>query len=520
MWVVFPLVCGPLRAHWVQLGPVNRWRFLHRDGEHTTIMKFAILGVLIVLVISFFVIVWKAAKEWRWYQIVAACFTMLLAVAFVFPTAGVLGSRAAWHKKKEELETKATEVRVQEKLVKYGDPTDASSQGIVELTRRLAKFGVEAGRRWRSLQKTSATNQSITLVAPAADADPIEDDPSADDDEAAAAPASPLISEGLAVYGFAEKMDDEIQKMVPTVFLGEFHVTASTPTQVTLAPTGVLNQEQTTLVQRSDSWSLYEMLPLDDHLPFISAGSLPRDEEYFGTVDEELVRRVLGKDVSEATIDTYLRDGTAVTPDDPPASRWVKIEFLKNHNIVVDGDNKPNPLDGGFFDGNGRAVDSRLRRGEEASFKTGDQILITEQAFTDPEGQFPEGVAKRVNEYYIRPLNDYRFVLRRIRLQLLELVDREVELAFEKSVLDESIANTASMLVVNQEAKLALEQDLLQVEIERKAIDKYKQGIAEKVQTSRAELTRLHKSNLLLEQQLEKHHREIQQRIDAITMAR
>ena len=72
-------------------------------GDHEATMKFAILGLLVVLLIGFFVVVWKAAKDWRWYNIVAVCITMLLAMALLFPTAGVLKSRAAWHQIKEKL---------------------------------------------------------------------------------------------------------------------------------------------------------------------------------------------------------------------------------------------------------------------------------------------------------------------------------------------------------------------------------------------------------------------------------
>ena len=74
-------------------------------------MKFAILGFLVVVVIAFLVLVYKASKDWRWYQIVAVIFTMLLAITFMFPTANVLQSRQAWHKLKEELEVRAAESR-------------------------------------------------------------------------------------------------------------------------------------------------------------------------------------------------------------------------------------------------------------------------------------------------------------------------------------------------------------------------------------------------------------------------
>ena len=57
----------------------------------------------------------------------------------------------------------------------------------------------------------------------------------ADDPAAPAAPPEPLIPVSMVVYGFSEsaaRMDSETPLILPTAFLGEFVVTASTPTQV------------------------------------------------------------------------------------------------------------------------------------------------------------------------------------------------------------------------------------------------------------------------------------------------
>jgi len=90
-------------------------------------MHFVLLGLLVLLLIGFFVVVWKASPEWRWFHIVAVCITMILAVLFLFPTAGVLKSRAEWHKLKEDLEQRAAQVESEYKIIKYGDPTDAAA---------------------------------------------------------------------------------------------------------------------------------------------------------------------------------------------------------------------------------------------------------------------------------------------------------------------------------------------------------------------------------------------------------
>lgn len=478
-------------------------------------MKFAILGVLVVLLIGFFVVVWKAARDWRWYQIVAVIFIMLLAVTLIFPTAGVLKSRAAWHQLKEELEERADAVSEEQQILKYGEPSDENAEGIVQLTQRLSDLGIEAGRRWRELRVANMAGGSITLVrVPDENAAPgleVADDP-------AAAPAEPLIPESMVVYGFSESaatLDSDTPLILPTAFLGEFVVTASTPSQVTVQPMGKLAPDQVQQVQRSKSWSLYEMLPLDGHMPFIAPGSVPNDDEYLGHVDEALVKRVLGQGVSEQTIENYKRDGSRATQDDPPMSRWTKIEFLKRHAFNVDSPQQVGALDGGFFDGNGRAQDSRLQVGGDGNivFDTGEQILVKEEAADE---LIATDVARLVDRYYLRPMNDYRFVLRRIRLRLAELEIRKKELAVKEQVLGEAIEKTVNMLNKNQEVKLKLEQDLAQVLVEGKAIKQYTSEMTEKVKQRKEDMNQLHRLNIDLEQKLEQYHLEIQRRIDAI----
>ncbi len=484
-------------------------------------MKFAILGLLVVLLIGFFVVVWKAARDWRWYNIVAVCITMLLAVVFLFPTAGVLESRSAWHEAKEKFEKQAAEAHASNRRIKYGDSEDPSAgEGVINLVQKLKQVGVEAGRRWRHLQMQNVANNNITLVRAQQDA-AVDGIPGADpadpaDDAAAAGPPQPLLPESLVVYGFAEQANTE-QVLIPTFYLGEFRVVSSTPTQVTLTPTGPLeaNQLQAISSRQARSWSLYELLPLDGHRAFVAEESVPTDENFFGRIDEELVRRLLENKVTEATLQSYLRDGSRATQDDPPLSRWVKIEFEKNHGIEVDSPEQRGALDGGFFDGNGRAVDGRLQRGEDGQvrFKKGDQILVKEEAGSE---LIDEGVAKLIDRYYLRPLNDYRYILRRIRLRLTELANRTTELEFEKKVLEEAIAKTDAMLVVNQDIKLKLEYDLAQFQKEKTAIEDYFSKLRARVDKMRADMARLHQQNLALEQKLEQQHFAIQQRLDGV----
>ena len=489
-------------------------------------MKFAIIGLLVVLLIGFFVVVWKAAKDWRWYNIVAVCITMLLAVAFLFPTAGVLRSRSAWHQVKERLEVQAAQVKSEYRTIKYGDPSNPEAgEGVVALDQKLSKLGIEAGRRWRNLQMRNVANNQITLVKPQGPAQGVEGIPGAApapaDGEPAPEPAppEPLIPDGLVVYGFAETAGPQ-QVLIPTFYLGEFRVSAPTPTQVTLTPTGPLEPGQLQAIgnQQARSWSLYELLPLDGHDPFVAAGSVPSDENFLGRIEADVVKNLLGGKIRPETLNDYLRDGSRSTQDDPPLSRWTKIEFIKNYKIQVDSPEQRGALDGGFFDENGRAVDGRLQRGEDGqvSFKKEDQIVVKEEA---ADQLIDEGAARLIDTYYLRPLNDYRFILRRIRLRLTELANRTTELEFEKKVLEEAVQKTEAMIVTNQVIKDKLEQDRDQFRVEKAAIESYTDGIRQRFEKMRAEMKRLHQENLQLEQRLKQRHLEVQRRMDGLTMA-
>lgn len=461
-------------------------------------MQYVVLGLLVLYVIGFFVVVWKAAQNWRWYHIVAAIFTLLLAVGFLFPTAGVLKSRSAWHQVKEKLDKQFVQVSAEQHRLKYGDSSNPDSvQGIVRLNRMLAKMGMEAGRRWRNIRQQTVNNQSITLSAPA----PAEGIPG---EPAAAAPTLPMIPNGLVVYGFAETPNDN-QVLLPSFYLGEFVVTASTPNSVTIEPTTPLEESQQQAIQsgQAASWSLYELLPLDGNSIFIAEGSIPSDENFLGRVNEELLNQLLADRIPAETLQSYLRDGSRSTQDDPPVSRWTKVEFDKSESFDVDADGQRSALDGGLFDGIGRAVDGRLQKGGAVEFKKGDQIVLKEE---EADRLIASGSAHLVDQYYLRPLNDYRYVLRHIRMRLTELANRAKTLQFEQGVLQTAADKTQALLVDQQEKKLKLEQDFVHFRTEKQAIGQYAELLQTRAQQMQAEMKRLYDQNIALEQQLRMQH--------------
>ncbi|KLU07128.1 myosin heavy chain, neuronal [Rhodopirellula islandica] len=488
-------------------------------------MQYVLLLVLIVVVIAQAILVWKAAPHWRWYQITPVVITTILAVIFVFPVAGALKSRSEWHKVKEELESRLASVEAEQLELRYGNPNDPlSGEGVLPMAQKLAKLGTEAGRRWRGLRLTNAdfnNGGQIVLSSPQQEV-PVDGLPAeeADEGEVELAPL-PLIPDGLVVYGFAEGPQPNLNVPGPIFYLGEYRVTATSPTQVTLQPTAPLLPQQRQAIEsrQAVSWSVYELLPLDGHEPFVAEGSVEDDNNVFGRIDDELVNRLLSNQISAQSRAEYLRDGTRSLPDDEPLSKWVKIEFTKNHEIVVDSPDQRGALDGGFFDGSGRAVDSRLQQGDSGKVKfSKDDLLVVKEEAAD--ALIDEGVARLIDTYYVRPLNDYRFVLRRIRLRLAELSTRTQELTYENEVLQRAIDATKNMTTAAQAEKLKLEQDFEQTEVERISLETYNEKLATQLKETHQRLVKLYRSNQQLEKELQMFHESIVSSGESLTSAR
>jgi chromosome segregation ATPase len=117
-----------------------------------------------------------------------------------------------------------------------------------------------------------------------------------------------------------------------------------------------------------------------------------------------------------------------------------------------------------------------------------------------------EGVARPLDQYFLRPLNDYRYVLRHIRMRLTELSKRIETLRFEKQVLQTAADKTQEMLVDKQGIKLKLEQDFEHFRTERQAIRKFNEQLRAQADAMRAEMKRLHQQNSLLERQIRMQH--------------
>ena len=473
-------------------------------------MSIAIVLLLVVVFFAFVFTVYKAAPEWRWYHITSAVISMILSMVFLFPTAGALKSRSEWHKLKESLEERLEDVESTRQVLQYGD--DSGSPGLKAMSLALSKVGTEAGRRWRSLtfiQQSTTPQGDLQILLRKQDAAGADPNAAAD----AGGGGGELIPANLVVYGFAEGQFQDVS--TPMMYLGEFNVTSVVGNSVTLTPTFPLEKVQQNAIVggRSTLWSLYEMLPLDGHSPFIAEGSTPDNDNFLGRVDEELIRTLLPAvtnstnaqlvDERNSTIASYLRDGQRGTPEEPEA-KWIRVTLDKKYTIDVDSPDKRGALEGGFFDNNGRSVDSRLQRSDGGSieFAAGEELIVTEDAATQMKN---EGVIASVDgdAYYVRPLNDYRFVLRRIRLEITELETRIAELEYEEKVLQSAVASTVAMIEKRQIEKVKLEADLNQYKVEGAAIKEYHAQVQDSLRKMNESAASLYRSNQELLRQIQ-----------------
>lgn len=487
------------------------------DAYGHSLMKIVLLILVFVYVCVFFWFIWKSAPTCRWYHLVLGSFALLFTIALLPMTAVVLKSRSAWAKQVADLEARAEQLeRERSDLTNgvAGDPT--RDPGVLELQTNLRRLNAEVGRVFRDLEVRDRGPNGVILgraVAqpPAVDGIPV--------DPAAAPPAAPASTDPLAavdsvVYAFAEQVLQEGGSAVPVFYLGEFRVTQSAADAITITPTVPLEPFQLQSANQANRWAIYEMMPTDNHEAFIAAGSISDDDLLFGRVDEETLRSLFGNSVPAETLNAYLRDGSRATPNDPPQTRWNKIEFLKDYELTVDGQDQRSASDGGFYDAMGQAVDSRLQRPENdvVTFKAGEQLVILESA---AQSLINDGTARLIDAYFVRPLVSYRHTLRDLRQQI-DYLDREaISLQRQQIVLQAALDLTNEMTTKGQQRKLELEKDEAQVGKELAAIRSFSDNLNGQLVAAKQEMSRLYRENLAHERELERAQAEVRELVEA-----
>lgn len=300
----------------------------------------------------------------------------------------------------------------------------------------------------------------------------------------------------------------------PTVFIGEFAVTATTDTTVTLRPLLLMPTQQ------NGTWSLYETMPIDAHGIFAARDVEPDENHIFGVVKEDELRALLPKQPGQtdadydALIQAHLRDGTAATDQDPPENVWVQVKFLKEHEVQVDAEATVSALDNRPYDNTGRAVVARLQRGEPAKFKANDFAVFKQEYANELIGQ---GICEKVKPIFVRKLREYEYTFHEINDRLERLAADMERVQRNTTKLDDANKLGLQQIAYREQELKKLQVDLAGFQKEQTAAAQLRDQFLEKWNARRQMIQDFYKANRELEQQLKAISEKLREQIDQRT---
>jgi hypothetical protein len=291
--------------------------------------------------------------------------------------------------------------------------------------------------------------------------------------------------------------------------VGEFTVTAVTNTSVALKETmPISNLAQ--LMTVGPTWALYETMPLDGHRLFSvdpvkqpTIASTNADENpVFGKMDKQVLQRLMpptglyqqAPEQHARLIDSYERDGRRARQDDSPDNVWQKVEFIKEHTAEVDtsgdpiGAVQPSPL----FDKSGRATIALLRAGKPVTLKVRDVAVLPQEAAKQLIGL---GVCSRVEDIYVRPLNDYEAAFRDLYEQWVKLQESVRQIQRDTAEVTRTNELVLAQIKHSEDERTKLNEDLKHVNEEREKVTQLAAAMEAKYADVKQELRRLYLVN-------------------------
>ena len=475
---------------------------------------FQILGVLFALFFIFLTVM--NFKTWRWLHALTTFALFCAVVTFVVYAALAMKTRLAWEKSAHDFgEALARQEKNVDKLL-HGDLTDAPSltTSLTYYRSELARAIVDRGRVWRNC--TPAVNPAdgtVTLtmnLATAPAAAPL--DPAAPAGVPPAAPAAPAVVKkhgidvGSIVFAFKEAATPE-GLTLPAYYVGEFRATAVTDAAVTLAMTQTFIRGPVQATEIDASWMLYEVIPPDAHEPF----DFPLEVRA-----AELAKLA----IPPTALPSYARDGGPADANDDPDNVWVRVKFIKSHEIVVDASTMVSPVEERHFDANGQAQISRLARSIDA--KTPDPVKFApnDTATFDKataDDLFNRGIVERQGLIYRRRLNDYEHAFQVISRKVYVLAERATMAKRDTATVNSALAKANEQIMLEEAEKALLDVDHSKVTYEKDETKKYADVLAARVREKRAELSRLYNENKRMHEEIEELNRQMTEEVERRT---
>ncbi|MFO0904605.1 MAG: hypothetical protein U0939_16490 [Pirellulales bacterium] len=445
-----------------------------------------ILAVLISL--FFLVMVGLSYKSWKWFHIMAAILVFGSTLPVATFTAMSLKSRIEWSKLASQLKKQVDEKATAADGLRDGNPDQANPDPLTFLRGaqgEVFRMLINRGRVWRECQLSNINPQASTLKFVTQAPAPADQGPN-------------RLEKMAVLYVFKEVNLQNVfngePRWVPAVYVGEFQVADVTDVDVTVSPTLPLDEQQAShLVVAPDvRWTLYEKMPTDT-------------PEAFASLNEQQVRTLLPNILKvdpqryEEFVQSYLRDGKDPLETDPPARRWVEVEFVTEFTETVDSTTTQVDRDSRYFDDQGRALPPGLRAGGPVKFAK-QQKAIFPQARADE--LINAGTCKKVRDVYRRELKDYAASFHEIAVRMSYLSDRIGEVTRQTEVLVEAQKKAQKQIDYRTQEKAKLEQDLAKFQAEGAAVTQYAKQLESAVNATRARANELFKSNLALSNEL------------------
>jgi hypothetical protein len=471
-----------------------------------------LIGIFLILL--FLVTVVLSIKTWKAVHIVVVFFTFVAGVFFVICAAMSMKTHVAWRELQAKTESSLKAEQTTGEVLAYGDPEQVKSAepSVFEIQQRLNRMLIDRGRAWRRCVPGDLAANSVTVSTVPADTPEDQVKPNG-------------IAANSVVYVFREAPVSipEGEILVPGSFIGEFQVTNADDRTVTLQPTMPLDGQQQQLVaNRPASWALYEMMPLDNHRVFSDEDIIDQplddtEKPIFGEMNGPMLRNVFSLILGAAPEDPlitelvtdYIRDGSVADEqvvNTEPENIWVKLEFQKPHTERVDSNNLDSGLSGNYFDPDGYAEITRLRRGSEAEFKINDIGVFPYSHEVDKQlvdRLVADGIATIVGRpYYVRNLRDYEEAFHDIQDKFIKRNEDIRRTQRDIAALQKSIQNVAAQSEYRQGEKAKLEQDQGKILIDKEKVTELVASLDAQKTSLLDELSQLNRTNLALSQEL------------------
>ena len=445
-----------------------------------------ILAILVTL--FFLVMAGLSYKSWKWFQIALAVLVFGSTLPVATYTAIALKTRTEWSKLGAGLEKQVADKEKEAFALREGNPEVANPEALTFLRGaqgEVFRILINRGRVWRGCSLANVNVQASTLKFTTVPPQPGE-------------PGPPGLEVRNVVYLFKEvnvqSVFNDEPRYAPAVYVGEFQVTEVADLDVTVSPTLPLDAQQAShLAPGGDvRWTIHEKMPTDN-------------PEAFAGLGEQKLRALIPNAFQidparyEQLVQSYVRDGQEPAETDPPARRWMEVEFQAEHTETVDSATTQVDRDSRYFDDQGRALVPGLRAGGQVKFTKQQKAILP---LARAEELINAGTCKKVRDVYRRELKDYAANFHEIAVRMTYLADRIGEVTRQTATLVDAQKKAQAQIDYRTQEKAKLEQDLAKFQAEGTAVKAYADQLVAAVNATRGRANELFRGNLVLAAEL------------------